>query len=105
MGRLLTRTPHCDAPRAVPDFNGLNHTVRSRVDHRDIVGEAVGGVDFLAVGRDGQPPDALPRGDVRQYLESLGVENHAAVPPAGGDVDAPAVAGDDDSHRLDVAIT
>lgn len=53
----------CDPPRPVPGLDIFNHPVRGRVDHRDIIGEAVGGIHFFAVGRDGQPPDALPRGD------------------------------------------
>src|SRR5919199_323966 len=60
-------------PGIAADRDRLHHAQAVCVDHRDIAGHAVGREQQLAVGPEGQVPDALPDQEVFFHLIGLAV--------------------------------
>lgn len=81
-----------DSPGPVTELDIFKDPIGGRVDHRNVVRETVGRINFLTARRDGQPPDALPHRNRSQHLVALRIEHHDGVAPARGDVDTSAVA-------------
>src|SRR5690242_2501907 len=88
------------APGPVARFDGTNDLVRRSVNHRHLVRHPARRVNLLPVLRDSKPPRPLPHGNLLDHLKRLRVHNVHGVAAPRRHVNAPAVRGDDDAHRL-----
>src|SRR5258708_30657954 len=90
------------APGAAADADRLAHLAGLEIDHRDVAGISVGGVEPLLVGRERELPDALADQIIARDLQGPGVDFGHPVGGAERHKGARAVAREHETDRLDV---
>ena len=90
-----------DAPGIGADRHGADRPEAGDVDHRDVVGDAVGRQQVLLVGREGHLPDALADEQVLLDLKGLLVDHGDAVGRPQRHEGGLAIGREADADRLD----
>src|SRR6266436_2939324 len=90
-----------DTPRQFADLNGFDDLQSRHVDHRDVIGDAVGHDKIFFVRRKSAVPDSLADQQVFQDGVSDTIDHRDPVGGAEIDEAELAVLGDVDADRLD----